>query len=42
MLQENALLITREDVYTNIGSAEEPAFVSLDEVGMEEAAAAQN
>ena len=42
LLQENALLITREDVYTNIGSAEEPAFVSLDEVGMEEAAAAQN
>lgn len=32
-LAENALLITREDVYTNIGSEEQPNLVPLDEVG---------
>lgn len=34
-LQENALLITREDVYTNIGTEEEPTLVSLDTIGSE-------
>lgn len=29
-LQENALLVTREDTYTNIGSEEEPKLVPLD------------
>lgn len=35
-LQENALLITREDVYTTIGDAEEnrsESFISLGEIG---------
>lgn len=32
-LQENALLITREDVYTNLGTAESKNLVSLDAVG---------
>ena len=36
-LQENALFITREDVYTNIGSETAPKLVSLDEIGREEA-----
>ena len=36
-LQENALFITREDVYTNIGSETDPKLVSLDEIGREEA-----
>lgn len=35
-LQENALFITREDVYTNIGSETAPKLVSLDEIGMED------
>lgn len=35
ILQENALLITREDVYTNIGTEEEPRLVSLDTIGGE-------
>lgn len=34
-LQENALLITREDVYTNTGTEEEPDLVSLDAIGSE-------
>lgn len=34
-LQENALLITREEVYTNIGTEEEPLLVSLDSIGSE-------
>ena len=33
-LQENALLITREEVYTNIGTEEEPSLIPLDEVGI--------
>lgn len=33
VLAENALLITREDTYTNIGSTEAPQLVSLDEIG---------
>jgi len=32
-LLENALLITREDVYTNIGTAEERKLLPLDEIG---------
>lgn len=32
-LKENALLITREDTYTNTGSAEQPVFVPLDAIG---------
>ena len=32
-LQENALLITREDVYTNLGSEDHPRFISLGEIG---------
>lgn len=32
-LQENALLITREDVYTNIGAQECPKLIPLDEIG---------
>lgn len=32
-LKENALLITREETYTNIGSLEEPDFVPLDAIG---------
>lgn len=35
VLAENALLITREDTYTNIGTRECPQFVSLDEIGEE-------
>lgn len=34
-LKENALLITREETYTNIGSNETPNFVPLDMVGEE-------
>lgn len=34
-LQENALLITREEVYTNIGTESVPKFVSLEEIGHE-------
>lgn len=29
-LQENALMVTREDTYTNIGTQEQPHFVPLD------------
>lgn len=32
-LQENALLITRQDVYTDLGTPEAPRFVSLGEIG---------
>lgn len=32
-LKENALLITREDVYTNIGTQEAPRLVPLDAIG---------
>lgn len=32
-LQENALLITREDVYTNTGTTEQPVLTSLGEIG---------
>lgn len=32
-LQENALLITREDVYTNIGTEDEPEFATLEDIG---------
>ncbi len=32
-LLENALQITREDVYTNVGTAESPCFVPLDAIG---------
>lgn len=32
-LAENALMITREDVYTNVGTAESPMFVPLDAIG---------
>ncbi len=34
-LKENALCITREDTYTNIGTADEPEFVPLDAIGKE-------
>ncbi len=34
-LQENALLITREDVYTRLGTDETKEFVSLDTIGKE-------
>uniref|UniRef100_UPI004056923E TIGR03936 family radical SAM-associated protein n=1 Tax=Acetatifactor sp. TaxID=1872090 RepID=UPI004056923E len=34
-LQENALLITREDTFTNIGSEEVPKLVPLDDIGMD-------
>lgn len=34
-LQENALLITREEVYTNIGTEDKPKYVSLEEIGHE-------
>lgn len=33
LLQENALEITREDVYTNEGTAEAPEYIPLDAVG---------
>lgn len=32
-LMENALFVTREDVYTNLGTEEEKKFVSLGEIG---------
>lgn len=32
-MQENALRITREDVYTNTGTPEKPVFTSMDEIG---------
>ena len=32
-LKENALLITREDVYTNVGTEQSPKLVPLDEIG---------
>lgn len=32
-LQENALLITREDVYTNVGTEEQFRLAALDEIG---------
>lgn len=35
-LQENALLITREEVYANTGTEEQPQLVPLDEIGQEE------
>ena len=34
ILQENALFITREEVYTYIGTEEQPKLVSLDEIGI--------
>ncbi len=34
-LAENALLITREDVYTNVGTEEAPRIVPLDDIGSE-------
>lgn len=34
-LQENALLITREDSYTNQGTEEAPQWVSLNDIGTE-------
>ena len=34
VLQENALSINREDVYTNIGTKEQPKLVPLDEIGV--------
>ena len=34
-LKENALLITREDTYTNTGTKEAPCFVPLNEIGEE-------
>ena len=33
-LKENALLITREETYTNIGDEDQPVFVPLEEIGM--------
>lgn len=36
-LKENALLITREETYTNIGTDEERRLVALDEIGTESA-----
>lgn len=35
LLKENALLITREETYTNIGSLESPQLVPLDDIGFE-------
>lgn len=32
-LAENALMITREDVYTNVGTTDSPEFVPLDAIG---------
>lgn len=34
-LKENALLITREETYTNIGTPKEPVLVPLAAVGLE-------
>lgn len=34
VLQENALLVTREDTFTNIGTEESPKLVPLDAVGV--------
>lgn len=34
-LLENALLITREDTYTNAGTQEKPVLIPLDEIGSE-------
>ena len=34
-LKENALCITREDTYTNIGTPDAPEFVPLDAIGKE-------
>mgnify|MGYP002511238483 CR=1 FL=1 len=36
VLQENALLITREELYTNIGTEEEPRLVALSDICNEE------
>ncbi|HKM33669.1 MAG TPA: TIGR03936 family radical SAM-associated protein [Lachnospiraceae bacterium] len=36
ILQENSLIITREDTYTNVGTREVPDLVPLDAVGTEE------
>lgn len=33
LLQENALIVTREEVYTDTGTEERPEFVPLDDVG---------
>lgn len=33
VLQENALIITREEVYTNAGTEKQPKLVPLDEIG---------
>ena len=32
-LMQNALLITREDIYTNTGKEETPIFTSLGDIG---------
>lgn len=32
-LQENALAVTREEVYTNLGTADKPRLTPLDEIG---------
>lgn len=32
-LPDNALLITREDTYTNVGSEDKPEFIPLDQIG---------
>lgn len=40
-LQENALLITREDVYTNTGTEECPVLTSLGDIGSAEVPAAE-
>ncbi len=37
-LQENALLVTREDTFTNIGTQECRNFVPLDDIGMDDEA----
>ena len=33
LLQENALIVTREEVYTDTGTEERPELVPLDDVG---------